>query len=298
MDIAVSTNIYFERRYEPYIRLKECIDLCAKAGYKKLDFGFTELALVSQNFSSESWKEEILDYKKFAENKEVTFVQAHSTIFDFCNINMGYKEQEVLFRRSIEGAKILGVSWIVVHPSTGIINGKLDPDTHKKNIEFFRKYSDYALEKGVGLAIENMWGTTIEGIPRYCTQAEEMLRLIEDVNRKNIKVCWDVEHGSIENIDQKEAIYMLREHIVALHISDETGRNNIHILPYTGVMNWEEIIDALASINYSGVLSFEIQHYLPGMPTELILPAMRFSVKVGEHMSRRLKFMKNEYGYK
>lgn len=292
MILSTSTNIFFERRFEDFVPMKKCLEMCEKSGYKYLDFGFAELALVSERFKGEQWKDELNEYKTIAEKAGISFVQAHATIFDFCNPGADYEEKKRLFERSITGAKFLGASWIVVHPSTKIRNGKIALETHEENVEFFRKYADFAKKEGIGLAIENMWGEKTAGVPHYAVQPEEVLRLIEDIRCDNVKVCWDVEHGSIEKINQTEALAMLKNHIVTTHISDEAGVNQIHILPYFGNIDWEKLLKAFADIGYNGIFNFEIQHYLPGVPKELILPAMEFSRKVGAYLVKSLEEMK------
>ena len=292
MEIVTSTNIFFERRYEEPIPMKTCLELCARAGYRRLDFGFAEHVLVSERFQSEDWEEELLEYKKFAGEQGLLFVQAHATILDFCNPGDDFEKKEALFRRSIIGAKLLGASWIVVHPSTKVKDGQMAPETHEENVRFFKKYAEFAEETGIGLAIENMWGQTRDGVRHYAVDPEELLRLIEDVDRENVRICWDAEHGSIEKLDQVKVLKRLGKYIVATHISDETGKDNIHILPYLGHMNWEPLLQAFADINYEGTFDFEIQHYLPGMPMELAPSAMKFSYEVGSYMIRRLEEMR------
>ena len=181
MKLSTSTNIFFERRFEDLVPMKKCLEMCEKSGYKYLDFGFAELALVSERFKGEQWKDELNEYKTIAEKAGISFVQAHATIFDFCNLGADYEEKRLLFERSITGAKLLGASWIVVHPSTKIRDGKMAPETHEENVEFFRKYAAFAKELGIGLAIENMWGEKIAGVSHYAVQPEEVLRLIEDI---------------------------------------------------------------------------------------------------------------------
>ena len=117
MILSTSTNIFFERRFEDFVPMKKCLEMCEKSGYKYLDFGFAELALVSERFKGEQWKDELNEYKTTAEKAGLSFVQAHATIFDFCNPGADYEEKKRLFERSITGAKLLGASWIVVHPS-------------------------------------------------------------------------------------------------------------------------------------------------------------------------------------
>jgi sugar phosphate isomerase/epimerase len=295
--LAVSTNILYERVEGSRISMEESIHACAAAGYGYLDFGFPELKLSSPFFCSSEWKAEIERYSRLAKELGVSFVQAHAVIVDFCNPPGDGEEDRELFRRSIQGAGILGVPWIVAHPSTGVSHGKRREDTHERNVAFFREMADYALDFDTGIAIENMWGKTPEGVNRYAVRAEELLRLIEDTDRKNVGACWDVEHGSIEKLDQGAAIRLLGRRLKAAHISDETGPDNIHILPYSGFVKWEEVLKALAVINYQGAFAFEIQHYLPAMPLELIPQAMKFSVQVGRHLLSRIEgFQKAQTG--
>lgn len=292
MELSTSTNIFFERRSEAPVSMKECLQMCADSGYKNLDFGFAELVFVSERFKGEDWKEELKEYKDLAEKLGLSFVQAHATIFDFCNPGTDYEEKKRLFERSITGARLLGAEWIVVHPSTKVKNGAIDPETHKENVRFFKKYAAFAKEIGIGLAIENMWGTTRTGIPHYAVKPEEVLRLVEDIHCENVRVCWDVEHGSIENMDQPKALQMLKDYIVTTHISDEAGRNQIHILPCFGNIDWEKLLKAFADIGYEGIFNFEIQHYLPGVPRQLVPSAMKFSYEVGTYLITRLEELK------
>lgn len=289
LKLATSTNIYFERRSAELISMEETLRQCAAAGFRYLDFGFAELALVSERFHGEDWQQEIEEYTGLAKDLGLQFVQAHATIFDYCNPDKDYDRKEELFRRSMKGAAMMNVPWLVVHPSSYLVDGKIHPDTHNKNVEFLKKYAAAAAEEGLGLAVENMWSRTKAGEKPYGLAPEELLRLMKDVGCKNVRVCWDVEHGSIEKLNQREAMLLLKEYIVATHISDEAGEESIHILPYLGQADWDEILGALAEIKYTGVFNFEIQHYLPGVPEELVPFAMRFAHEVGIYMTEKLE---------
>ena len=284
MDIVTATNILYERSDGSRVSMEESIRACAAAGYKLLDFGFVELALQSEQFSGPSWKREIEGYAHLAQELGIRFVQAHAAIFNFCNPGLDYEQELELFKRSIQGAEILGVPWVVAHPSTGVENGAVRPSTHEENVAFFREMAQFAAQYGVGIAIENMWRTTPEGVRRYGIEALELLRLIEDVDCENVGACWDVIHASVEGLNQGESIRLLGKHLKATHISDETGPNNFHILPYHGFVDWDEVLQALADIDYSGPFAFEIQHYLPHVPMQLVPAALEMSLQVGRHM--------------
>lgn len=293
MRLVTSTNIFFERRQGPFISLKTGMEQCARAGFQYLDFGFVELSLVSDIFVQENWLKELQAYRSFAAGLGLTFVQAHGTIWDFCNPKGPADRAKLLFERSLQAAAQLEIPWVVVHPSTGIKDGGRDPKTHQKNVEFFQEYGAFAGKLGVGLAIENMWGQ-INGVKPYGLTAHELRQLVAEVNRDNVRICWDVEHASVEGLDHKASVQMLGKYIVATHISDELGPANIHLLPYLGKADWDAILGALAGIGYEGDLDLEIQHYLPGVPEELVPAGMRLARETGEYLVNRLKQMREQ----
>lgn len=288
MRISTSTNILYERADGSRIPMDQSILACGEAGFKELDFGFAELFFSSKKFHSDVWQQELEGYGDLANRLGISFVQGHGTIFDFCNHNSDYDHQLEMMHRSIQGAQMLGIPWLVVHPSTHICNGTLHPNTHDENVSFFRQLSDYANCFGVGLAIENMWGMACSGVPRYAITAKDVLNLVVDIDRDNVGICWDVEHASIEKLAQADSIRLLGRYIKATHISDETGTDNIHILPYTGLVQWDQILHAFADIGYDHAFSLEIQHFLPMMPLELLPQAMNLAYSVGEHLVAQL----------
>lgn len=292
MQISTSTNILCERTGQPPVPIEESIRVCGEAGFSCLDFGFAELAFFSPEFRSDSWKEAIARCGRLARDLGITFIQGHGSLLDFCNPGEDYAFQLELLKRSFYGAHMLEIPWLVVHPSCKMTGGSPEADTHEKNVAFFSALADFAAPLGVGIAIENMWsGTTPRGRP-YAVEAEELLRLVRDVGRSNVGVCWDIEHASVEQLPQGGSIRLLGSCIKATHISDDMGPSNIHILPYTGKLHWEEVLRAFADIRYDGPLSLEIQHYLLQMPPELWLDAVRFARKICEYWAGQIAQMR------
>ena len=69
-----------------------------------------------------------------------------------------------------------------------------------------------------------MWGETKEGVKRYCIQPEELLDLLKAIGSDNLGICWDTEHGAIENLDQDKAIAKVGPYLRATHIpTRQTG---------------------------------------------------------------------------
>ena len=288
MGIVTSTNVVFERTDKSLIPTPVSVRLCAEAGYRELDLCFVDLVTANTPFVGEDWESYLEGYADLAGELGIRFVQTHAPIHDFCGFQEGDERALELVKRSVRGTAMLNVPWIVMHPSTGVKDGARAEDTFEKNVAYFRQMADYCAAYGVGVAIENMWGNTREGVKRFAIEAEELLRLIEAVDRPNVGACWDTEHGSIEGLDQKAAIRLLGDRIKATHISDMTAPDNIHILPYTGFTDWDTVLGAFLDIRYQGVFAFEIQHYLLSMPMKLIPEALKFSRLVGEEMLRKI----------
>ena len=89
--------------------------------------------------------------------------------------------------------------------------------------------------------VENMWGETKEGVKRYCIQPEELLDLLKAIGSDNLGICWDTEHGAIENLDQDKAIAKVGPYLQATHISDQTDRK-CSCASYTGNTDWDMIL--------------------------------------------------------
>ncbi len=287
MNLCTSTNILFERADGTRIPVEESIRLCAQAGYRELDFCFVDQIFGKTAFLGDNWQTFLSENLELAQKSGLCFSQTHCGIYNFCNGIDPWQEE--LNLRCIRGTAMLGAPWMVMHPASLVGENGLDPSTMERNVAYFRRLSDEAGRWNVGIAIENMWGKAAQGVPRFAIQAEELLELIERIDAENVGACWDAEHGSIEGLDQGAAIRLLGSHLKATHISDETGAKNIHILPYCGFVDWDDVLHALADIHYSGAFAYELQHYLLTMPMDLVPDALRLSVSVGEYLIRRLE---------
>ncbi|MER0122481.1 sugar phosphate isomerase/epimerase [Streptococcus sp. ZJ93] len=287
MELSTSTNILFERRDGELIPQEKVIRLCAEAGYTILDFCFHDLITYESPLKTDSWEDYFHFIKKVAADCNIRFQQGHAIVYDFCRTDIDHQLYDELFRRCIVGANILGIKWLVVHPSTVRDEVLFKAKSKRKNIEFFQKWVTVAKDYQVSFAVENMWDLHIQPIRQYCVEVEELIELVDAV--PGLGACWDCEHAEIMQIDQGQALEALGHRLKALHISDYTNEKDIHLLPYLGNSNWDAIFTALRNIQYDGVFNFEIHKYLVNMPHELIPEAMKFSVSIGQYMIEQIK---------
>ena len=80
-------------------------------------------------------------------------------------------------------------------------------------------------------------------------------------------MCIDTGHCSCIGDDCGEMIRVCGKHLAALHVHDNKGRYDDHLMPYFGVLNWKSFKSALADIGFTGVLSIEAD--VPPLPEPL-----------------------------
>jgi sugar phosphate isomerase/epimerase len=288
MRLSTSTNILFERIGLPPVEQADCIRLCADAGYRVMDFCFQDLITFDSPFLGNGWEKYIDRIAELAADRGIEFSQGHGIVYDFCRSGIDRENLDRLLDRCIRAAARLGITWLVLHPSTDEGSAEMVKKSRERNIEFFRPVIDTAGPLKVGIALENMWELKVSPKRRYTVTAEELVDLVDALG-PGAGICWDAEHGSIMQQDQAEALALIGKRLKATHISDQTGLDNIHILPYLGVTPWDEIIRTLARIDYEGDLTYEAQWFLRRMPLELVGESLRYSAAIGNYLVRRFE---------
>ncbi len=287
MRLSTSTNIVFNRPDGRKAPIQTSIRLCAEAGYRIMDMNFHDCTTFRLPFTGNQWEHWIQDVKQTAEENSVEFSQAHSSFYNFCDPFAKDKEfLDQMVLRSMECAGILGVKWVVIHAGTDFASARMVADSKKKNLDYFRPVLEHAARHNVGVAIENLWELQISPKRRYTTTAEELVDLVDTLGLEfpNVGICWDVEHANIMQQSQTENLKLIGNRLKATHISDNTGINNDHILPFNGITDWGEIMQALKGIGYEGDFTYEAHQCTNRLPDELLLPLLRYSVEVGNYL--------------
>lgn len=284
MKLSTSTNILFERIGMEPVEQKTAIELCARAGYRVLDFCFHDLTVYDSPFLGEGWERYTELMIQTAQDCGVVYEQAHANVYDFLNPGVDHEFHQRIMERSILASERMGIPWLVIHPSTDFAAASQYAASRAGNIAYISRLAEFAGRHHVGIAVENMWDLHIAPRRYYADNAEELVELIDAVAMENVGICWDLEHASIMKQNQRKSVELMGNRLKVTHVSDQTGVNNIHVLPFQGVTDWKEAMEALADIGYEGNLNYEAQWFLNKVPMELVLPSLVYSVKVGEYL--------------
>ncbi len=118
----------------------------------------------------------------------------------------------------------------------------------QRAVNLIRDAADYAKDKKVTLCLEviNRYETY------FLNTAEEGVRLLKEISRENTKLHLDTYHMNIEEKDFYNPIINSRGHLAHMHCcSNDRGT------PGRGHINWDEVFQGLAEIEYDGWLVIE-----------------------------------------
>ena len=110
-------------------------------------------------------------------------------------------------------------------------------------------------ETGVNLLIENSTHRNMKNASYFYT-AKEMIDFIEYAGHPLLHACWDTGHANVEG-DQSEQLAVLGAHLYAVHINDNRGVLDEHILPFMGTINMNDVMYGLQKAGFSGPFTLE-----------------------------------------
>jgi sugar phosphate isomerase/epimerase len=98
----------------------------------------------------------------------------------------------------------------------------------------------------------------VELIPNELSMAGSLVYFVENVLEAGAaSVCLDMGHAHLDG-DLVESIETVSEHIALVHAHDNRGRNDDHLLPFDGTIDWPAAMTVLQKVGYDGTVVLEI----------------------------------------
>ena len=153
--------------------------------------------------------------------------------------------------KQIDATAMLGGQIVVLHPGGNVEDSERDR-RKQKSIESAKEILDHCVCKGVKLAIENTLDRAI------CREADELRDYVDSFRSDDVGICFDTSHANLTQ-DIFAAQRTCGQKIITLHMSDNRGEKDDHLIPYQGEIDWSEFMDVLHDVGYKGVFTFEIK---------------------------------------
>lgn len=201
-------------------------------------------------------RENCVEYRKKADELGMYYQSIHAPFGKAADFWRGGEKAEIAVAEAIsclEDCARVEVPIMVSHTFIGF-------EEHEPNeigVENYGRVCRRAKELGVQVAFEN-------------TEGEEYLAAVMSLVKEypgTVGFCWDTGHEMCYNYS-KDMLALYGDHLIATHLNDNLGirdfggkitwHDDLHLLPFDGVGNWDGIAYRLADHGFTGPLTFEL----------------------------------------
>ena len=249
MHYGLSTSLFAEERLNSHI-----LDKVLAAGLR--DF---EIMAARQHLDYHD-PNQVRDVAQWFSDHAVTLYSLHAPLFSDWNwghsggllISVAYLERRLRIasmdeiKRALEIAELLPFRYLILH--LGLSNEPYDPNKFDAAFTSLEHLNIFAKERGVEILLEN--------VPSELSAPERMLAFLH-YTRLELRVCFDTGHAHLTGGVQP-AFRTLHERIAALHVHDNHGETDEHLLPYEGEIDWPQAIVDFRSVRGQFPILFEL----------------------------------------
>ncbi|MCR5040885.1 MAG: TIM barrel protein [Clostridia bacterium] len=215
-------------------------------GYEGIDMGFDYWAFDSSPFLADDYLDWARELRENADALGIPYTHSHAPA-DAASFELA--------ERSIRASAVLGAGYCVVHPVYSDSRGRTIKSRSafiKTNAEAVKKLLPVAQECGVVILSENLlWGASAD--PRIVAD------LVEAVGSPWFSWCFDVGHAWASGYGP-DTLGKCSVVPASVHIQDNDGSGDGHLIPGDGTIDFKEFTDALRSIGYLGDCVLEAHH--------------------------------------
>jgi len=153
--------------------------------------------------------------------------------------------------QSVAVAKRLGAPVLIAQAGDDL-PGLSRREQREALIGTLRAAADILQGTGVRLGVEPL-NTRIDHIGYYLDSTREALDIIDEVNRPEIGITYDIYHSAVMDEKTEDVIANRISRIIHVHIADHPGRND----PGTGSIDLRHRLDWLFDHGYQGAIGME-----------------------------------------
>lgn len=263
------------------IPLKERIKFIKEAGFE---------AFFADWDRQTDWK----DIKRYADSLKIEIQSIHAPFVKAADMWIAGEAAEAAVGELLDciaDCAEIGVPIIVCHAIIGF--DKFEPNDI--GIVNYGRVVDAAAKANIKIAFENTEGEMY---------LEKLMNAFKD--KENVGFCWDSGHEQCYN-GGKDMLDKYGDRLIATHLNDNLGvsdfdgkvtwTDDLHLLPFDGIIDWREAADKLKRCGYDGILTFELLKYgKPGRHENDLYSKMSVEEYIAQCYIRACRFahMKNK----
>ena len=256
---------------KPY-GMEEGLNMLRKAGFEAIDYSITQNAMdwedgFFRDRSDPAFAEHFKRIGKTVRDCGLEMYQCHAP---YAPVTISDPEYYARLReqtdRSIYAAAYMESPNIVAHPVLHVdfCDGQNKELARQTTLDYFSALVPALKDTGVTMCIENLFfydRATKRWAPNYCSDGEDLCDIIDTLNQMHgphFAACIDTGHAVVAQKDPAEMIRILGHRIKVLHIQDNLGVRDEHLIPTEGKIDWKAVAIALRDVGYRGTFNFEV----------------------------------------
>lgn len=199
--------------------------------------------------------------------------QSHAEIGVFFAHNKLFTDQCIqAYNNTIRVCEWVDCPYLIIHHWSRPLDDVLTYEQIlARNTELFAGLIPVLKETGVKVCFENQgYANNMQCSLPFCNpyDAAQFIDKLNDMaGQECFAFCLDTGHLNLSRQTQRKFINVLGHRLKALHINDNCAVEDQHVGPRNGNVDWNEVIEGLRDVNYSGTLNFEtcIMPYYEGL---------------------------------
>ena len=268
MKLSVWSSYYYELSPEDALR-----------NFKAHGFDFCEISFEHAYVLMErgNIREEGEKFKKFAAELGVDISQGHLSY----EAKLCKSEGMEFLKKQIDLFQAMGVKNAVLHCDSLAWreNGEVSKEEQiEENTRALGEILDYVKGSDMVICLENLISAD------FVNCVDGLMYFIEKFNSDNLGICLDTGHLNLRDRDQVAFIRKAGKRIRALHLADNEGKRDQHLMPYgCGNVDFVSVIKEMKSLGYDGLYNLEI-------PGERIAPLEILGYKL-DYIKKMLEYL-------
>lgn len=196
--------------------------------------------------------------------------------------NLGTTQKEIrrgsldYIKKNIDVANALGSPFASLCPGFSLY-GERHEDAWQAMIENFAELNQYADDKNIMLLIEPAHPMETDLI---CTTDQAMKALTELNAEKTMGLCLDTGHLFLNKESLTDIFEKTKTYTVHFHIDDNNGKNDDHLVPGEGSIDFTGFLGKLKEHEYKGFLAAELGWNYTAEPDCAVIATKKFLEKV------------------
>ena len=136
------------------------------------------------------------------------------------------KGEEVLqnYIKNLDECSYYGIPMVILH----LTNSEEQKLYNELGLSRLKRLVEYAKKLNIKIAFEN---TKVKGYLEY---------VLKNITDSNVGICFDVGHYHAHFKDEFDFEFF-KDRIFAIHLHDNNGEKDEHLLPFDGNIDWEYI---------------------------------------------------------